>query len=552
MKERWNTWRKEPVSGAFLISILFALILFPYWWLLDQWSRTFFIDHVTQFTFTSTTFIVVLAIIDSTFLIRYYQILQKNKLAHAMNEICENAENCRAMVENAPFPIIVTKYLDNSILVMNKEAKILFLENPEDNVEKKISEEFLSIIKTEHFSDTLPGKKQVFGYEISFDTKTRGTIYTSLSANVIDFLGERAIFTAFVDITDRIALEREILRREEKFSTFFHEVPNPLLILSDTGHILEVNSGCEQYFGLKKEDIITKKLDELIIFSEFNQDSITQLKETKLSSIETLIELPDGQKRYVILHIRLISIRNITHTLLLIQDIDEIKRVQNAISQANNQLSILNSITRHDILNRIMIITSFGQLLEKKISDEPEKRWISIILQSAEDIHTLIDFTRQYQDLGLHEPKWQDVSEIMQKSGIRSLLSDISLHLPDESIEIYADPMLEKVLYNLVDNSVRHGERVTDITLSYKKNGDNLVLRYEDNGIGIDEKDKKNIFTKGFGKNTGLGLFLIREILSLTNITITEHGEKDTGVRFDMKIPSGTFRTVTKEAKTES
>jgi signal transduction histidine kinase len=130
----------------------------------------------------------------------------------------------------------------------------------------------------------------------------------------------------------------------------------------------------------------------------------------------------------------------------------------------------------------------------------------------------------------------------MKKKSIQTLLTNIFVTLPDESYEIYADPMFEKVLYNLIDNSIRHGEKVTQIALSYEKSNSDLILRYTDNGTGISGEDKKKIFTKGFGKNTGLGLFLIREILSLTGISITEHGVHGTGVIFDMLIPAGFYR----------
>ena len=54
--------------------------------------------------------------------------------------------------------------------------------------------------------------------------------------------------------------------------------------------------------------------------------------------------------------------------------------------------------------------------------------------------------------------------------------------------------------------------------------------------------DKETIFERGFGKNTGLGLFLSREILSITNITIKESGEFQHGARFEMFVPKGVYR----------
>ena len=47
---------------------------------------------------------------------------------------------------------------------------------------------------------------------------------------------------------------------------------------------------------------------------------------------------------------------------------------------------------------------------------------------------------------------------------------------------------------------------------------------------------------KGFGQNTGLGLFLSREILAITGITITENGVPGIGARFEIRVLNGGFR----------
>jgi len=62
--------------------------------------------------------------------------------------------------------------------------------------------------------------------------------------------------------------------------------------------------------------------------------------------------------------------------------------------------------------------------------------------------------------------------------------------------------------------------------------------------VGIPYEEKGELFTKGFGKGTGLGLFLCREILAITGITIKETGEPGRGVRFEMLVPEGKFRYV--------
>jgi signal transduction histidine kinase len=80
------------------------------------------------------------------------------------------------------------------------------------------------------------------------------------------------------------------------------------------------------------------------------------------------------------------------------------------------------------------------------------------------------------------------------------------------------------------------------IRFSCQENGEEIICVYEDNGIGIPPKDKPLIFNRGFGKNTGLGMFLAKEILAITGMTVRETGEFDNGVRFEITVPKDAYR----------
>ena len=110
-------------------------------------------------------------------------------------------------------------------------------------------------------------------------------------------------------------------------------------------------------------------------------------------------------------------------------------------------------------------------------------------------------------------------------------------------LEIYADPMISRVFYNLIDNAIRHGGHVTRIAFSCHPEGDSMIVVCEDDGVGIAPGDKDQIFAKGFGRDSGLGLFLIHEILAITGITIRETGIPGRGARFEMTVGHGKFRT---------
>ncbi|MGD1004983.1 MAG: ATP-binding protein [Methanoregulaceae archaeon] len=70
----------------------------------------------------------------------------------------------------------------------------------------------------------------------------------------------------------------------------------------------------------------------------------------------------------------------------------------------------------------------------------------------------------------------------------------------------------------------------------------NLTYLIQFNGEGISFEDKKNLFKRGFGKNTGYGLFLIREILSITGISIKETSNPGNSARFEILVPKGSYK----------
>ena len=108
--------------------------------------------------------------------------------------------------------------------------------------------------------------------------------------------------------------------------------------------------------------------------------------------------------------------------------------------------------------------------------------------------------------------------------------------------EIYVDPMFEKVFYNLIRNAVVYGKTLTRITITGKPDGKDFLITCEDDGAGISEEDKSRLFTRGFGKQTGLGLFLSREILAITGLDIIENSEPGHGARFVIRVPGGSWR----------
>jgi signal transduction histidine kinase len=223
-------------------------------------------------------------------------------------------------------------------------------------------------------------------------------------------------------------------------------------------------------------------------------------------------------------------------------EIIERTKAEDALQMAIKKLNMLSSITRHDILNQIMGLRTYLELSREDLKDTRFAAFIEKEDQAAEAIQRQIEFTKFYQDIGVNAPKWQDAAAIIHAAVTQLNLPEIDVEVSITGVEIFADPLIVKVFFNLMENSLRHGERVTKMDFSSRESEAGLVLTYCDNGVGISKEDKKKLFQRGFGKHTGLGLFLSREILSITGITIAETGVPGTGVRFEILVPMGGYR----------
>ena len=203
----------------------------------------------------------------------------------------------------------------------------------------------------------------------------------------------------------------------------------------------------------------------------------------------------------------------------------------------------MSELTRHDLLNQIMALKGYFQFSKSYIMNQKHAE----LVQKEEEIIRILEkqiiFTRDYQNMGIKKPVWQNVAALVNIAS--SDLSEKTLRIdtgrPD--LEIFGDSLLEKVFFNMIDNALRHGDgQLTSIRFSSRETDDGLILSCEDDGPGVPADQKELIFNRGFGKNTGLGLALSREILSITAMTIRENGVPGTGARFEIAVPKGGCR----------
>ncbi len=230
----------------------------------------------------------------------------------------------------------------------------------------------------------------------------------------------------------------------------------------------------------------------------------------------------------------------------IVMDITARKQAEESLRLANEKLNLMGSITRHDVMNQIGIIQGAITLAEDDRSDSLRLNHLRIARDACSTVARQLEFAGSYQRAGTKAPEWihlrLDLAGALNSIDIGAVKVEHDLG----DVEIWADPMFEKVLFNLIDNSMRHGKTVKTIRIDAIIEEDRLLILYMDDGMGVRPESKELIFDKGYGRNTGLGMFLCREILSMTGITIREVGEYGKGARFEIVVPSGKFRKLSK------
>ena len=413
--------------------------------------------------------------------------------------------------------------------------------------------------------DVIIGELSSTGHSI-FETEHRrkdGTIVpVEINSHIVNLKEKRIIVGVVRDIAERKRIELALKESEQKYRNVVEDQTEFICrFLPDSTHVF-VNDAYCRYFNRKREDIIGHRF-RTVIHPE-DREKVTRhiasiTPEHPVMDIDQRIIMPDGSTRWQRWSDRAIfdpngrvieyqSVgRDITEQKELEKEMDyrqqELRQFSTSLAAANKKLTLLSGITRHDISNQLTVLRGFLRILEKKQPDTSFSEHFQNINTAAQRISSMIQFTKEYEAIGVYASAWQDVRTLVDTAAKEAPLGQVMVKndLP-AGTEVFAGPMIVKVFYNLMDNAVRYGGKITTIRFSVEERNGDLVIVCEDDGDGVPADEKEKIFERGFGKNTGLGLFLTREILDITGITISESGEPGTGARFELTVPEGSYR----------
>ncbi len=300
------------------------------------------------------------------------------------------------------------------------------------------------------------------------------------------------------------------------FREYFENHLDEVKKCSKMVQIIDINEITIKLFGAKnKKDMITN------LGSIFTEESLSSFTE-QLCSIaenhtrytgEIINRTLDGKLLNVIIKLNVVPgyEKDYSRVLISLMDITKLKKAEEELRNGRERLKMLNKIIRHDIANDFIVIKSainiFRRSSDEKMIDEIEKR----VNKSL----TTIDSYRKYES-------FIDLNQDLEEFEITESLNDIIAEFPNIEFNIhgkckvFADNALDSVFTNLISNSIKHGNSTKiDIKISSEQNI--CKIKFMDNGTGIPDKIKNQIFDEGFfhGQtgNTGIGLHIVKKTI---------------------------------------
>jgi PAS domain S-box-containing protein len=390
--------------------------------------------------------------------------------------------------------------------------------------------------------DAVIGTLQIFAYEPHFFGEDEASLVDQVCSAI-----------AFALETLRIEEQREkaeqaLLESEEKFRILVEESLIGVYTIQGD-RFLHVNPRFASIFGYTPGEIInTLKVKDIV--APESRDMVEGNLRMRLSGeIKNLHYAFRGLKKdgkSVDLEVAGTSAMFHGKPIVIgtLVDINERRLAEKDLMRTNRKLTLLNSLTRHDIANRLTVLRGRLNPIRRQTDDPILRQQLEKVDEAGRDIASHLETARIYQEIGIVSPQWQDVRECIEKELERGRTDPVHVTLSVTGLEIYADPLVNRVFANLIDNTLHHGGHATEIRVSFEKTSDGVTIIWTDNGVGIPADLKEQVFEQGFGSNTGpgLGLFLCREIFSSTGIGIRETGVPGKGVRFEIVVPVAASR----------
>ncbi|MBN1273085.1 MAG: GAF domain-containing protein [Candidatus Aminicenantes bacterium] len=346
---------------------------------------------------------------------------------------------------------------------------------------------------------------------------------------------------------------QELERLKDYSENIIENLTVGIAVLDQRGKITAWNRVLEETFFLKKDEVLNKGLIEVIGEKNFTAifPSDTQQDYRLLSEIP--LDLPFGGKKIFDIAKTPLLDNTMTPfgTIVVFEDITEKFSLQQQLltSEKLASIGLLSAGVAHEINTPLTGISSYVQILQKKIEDSQHYRILEKIETQTERVarivKNLLNFARNPSDSYFHQIDLKNsLNEIVSLIDYKLKNMNIKLQLNLEPIEaIWAQgERLQQVFINIILNAIDAMPGGGTLTIELTQSENNAVILIKDTGTGIKPQHLSHIFdpfftTKGLGKGTGLGLSISYAVIKEHEGHVVVDSEVGKGTQFAIYIP---------------
>jgi PAS domain S-box-containing protein len=381
-----------------------------------------------------------------------------------------------------------------------------------------------------------------------------------INATTFELEGKKLLQGTFHDITEHKKTDKKLKESERKYRLLTENTTDVIYIQDMNLSVTYVSPSVEKLSGYTPEELLKLRPENFMTPESFER-GVADFKEAiTLAAEEPDYEIPLKQYEYVRKdgstfwgELKMKMLRDSNNNLVGVQgtlrDVTERKEAEKKLDEMMNEvvtisekLGVVGKLTRHDARNKLSVIANNVYLAKQKLAaNHNSLGYLGDVESAVDQMEEIFDFARNYEMLGVEELSYMDVGKSVEEAAILlSGMNGIKLVNECQGLTVMADSLLRQLFYNLIHDTLKHGENVSQIRVHYEEGEDQLKLVYEDDGIGIPENEKELIFKEGYGKGTGYGLYLIKKICETFGWTIRETGKQGKGAQFTMTIPKTT------------
>jgi PAS domain S-box-containing protein len=354
-----------------------------------------------------------------------------------------------------------------------------------------------------------------------------------------------------IDITERKKMEKALLQSQQKFEQLFMSNPEAAVYVDPNERVLNVNPRFTELFGYSADEANGRFLDDFVVPEDRKKEALMLAQKGKEGYVyhETVRKNKKGSLIPVALSSAPIVLQG-QHLgdIVLYKDITDRKKAEEErretmekVQMMNEKLRVVGGLTRHDVRNKLTAVVGNAYLLKKRVAGDPDAtECLNGVEAAVRESERVFDFAGAYEKLGVEQLAYVDAKKIVDEAvGLFPDLRGVKIANDCGGLTLLADSLLGQLFYNLIDDSLKYGEKLTQIRVRYEEFEDKLKLIYEDDGVGIPRDAKSKLFTEGFttGKGSGYGLYLIGRMMEVYGWTIDETGTHGKGAQFTINIP---------------